>query len=145
MQNQNLLLIITKTRAELIKLICRSVLQNAYERLSSGTRNFLSSAGFVNNECIYTIQSEAYKVIQVADFRIDLIGQLIERYAEPMRLIGHPIIRYNPKHLTAWHFPSLIAVTATGNIGQIASIVCKRTSRRKEKNINTRYQCYKLF
>jgi hypothetical protein len=38
-----ILFIITKTRVQLIKLICRSVLENAYEKPSNGTRNFSST------------------------------------------------------------------------------------------------------
>ena len=104
---------------------------------------FLSSAGFINIERVYNIQSEAYKAIQFGDFRTELIRQLIERYAEPKHPIGRPIIGDNPTRLTARHFPSLdpATATATENLGRRACIVCNHTSRREKKNTNARYQC----
>ncbi|CAF5116883.1 unnamed protein product, partial [Rotaria sp. Silwood1] len=60
------------------------------------------------------------KTIQFGDFRIELIRQLIERYADLKHPIGRPIVGDNPIRLTARHFPSLIPATATGNTGRRA-------------------------
>ena len=79
--------------------------------------------------------------IQFADFLIELIRQLIARYAEPKRPIGHPIIRDNPIRLTASHFPPIVPAIAIRNIGRRACIVGKHTSRHEKKNTSTRYQC----
>ena len=81
------------------------------------------------------------KSIQFGDFRIELIRQLIERYAEPKHTIARPIIGHNPIRLTARHFPSLVPPRARGNIGRRACIVCNPTSRGEEKRPTTRHQC----
>jgi hypothetical protein len=81
------------------------------------------------------------KNISFGDFRILLIRQLIERYAQPKRSIGRPTIEDNPLCLTARHFPSLVPATAAKINAQRYCVVCSHTSRRERKRTDTRYQC----
>ena len=94
--------------------------------------SFLSSGGDLSTLNAYILFKVKHKrkTIQFADFQLELIGQLIEKYAELMHLlIGDNRI---------CHFPSLGPVTATRNIGRRTCIVCNHTSRHEKKNINTR-------
>ena len=79
--------------------------------------------------------------IQFNDFRLELIRQLIERYAQPKNPIGRPTIGENPIRLTARHFPSLVPPTDAGKMGRRSCIVCSHTSRREKQRSDTRYQC----
>ena len=81
------------------------------------------------------------KNISFGDFRIQLIRQRIERYAQPKRSIGRPIIGDNPLRLTARHFPSLVPAIAAKKTAQRYCVVCSHTSRRERKRTDTRYQC----
>ena len=79
--------------------------------------------------------------VPFANFCIQLIRELIERYAQSKRALGRPLIGDNPLRLTERHFLSLVSPTAAKKNAQRYRIVHSQTVEGRQKRTDTRYQC----
>jgi hypothetical protein len=79
--------------------------------------------------------------IQLSDFRLQLIRQIIETYGYVKAPRGRPSAGDNPIRLIGRHFPSLIPSSLTSQSPQKRCVVCANTTIRATKSTKTRYEC----
>jgi hypothetical protein len=77
--------------------------------------------------------------IQLSDFRLQLIRQIIETYGYSKAPRGRPSAGDNPIRFIGRHFPSLIPSSLTMQSLQRRCIFCSNTTNRVTKSTKIRY------
>lgn len=87
-----------------------------------------------------TYKTVTGKVMSLANFQLELIRQLLEKYSSPTKSPnsrGRPTSKDQPFRLTGRHFPSDVPTTNTGKANRRRCAVCIK----KNKRTDTRYMC----